>query len=250
MVVPLSNSTTTPESDLSELVSVSEAMAHDNRRVRLNRSEQVNIQFANSTQIFKTVSPPSSEPDETLVSAICGLVRYGHHAHIAAVALGISRKTFERWCELGFNDLTESTVYCRMVQAIEAAEALGEIEDIERINAGGEIGHIQWKTERRRSKRWGNRSAIAIANADTAVGDVVRSKPIPEYNIEEGAEIWAILEEVGITTVRDLPAIEAPMASPEPMPDINPIEERVPDAPVSLVERFLTGTPSKKPTQK
>lgn len=225
-------------------MSVSEAVNHDNRRIRLDRSNTLEIKFANPTQIFK-YHGILTEPTEQLVGALCGLVRAGHHAHVSAQALGINRRTFENWCGKGFADELGETVYGRMVLAIESAEALGEIEDIERINAGGEIGNIQWKRERRSAKRWGNKTAVAIAAAEIA--DAPKVAVEHGYTIDEGAQILTILEELGYAPGQlNLPAPEAIPAAQAVIVDPNPIpvREAIPEA--SMVEKFFTGKVAKR----
>lgn len=196
-----------------------ETLLHDNR-LFINEEEKVRIDFASATSVFKKapgVAP--SEPSPQLVSALCALVKAGHHLTVCAAAIGLDERVLKDWVQKGLDQ--RDSVYGRFVVALRAAEAQGEILDIERINTGGSTsGNMMWKRERRSPDRW-SRSSIGESRPTTiniGVG-VPSEKVVPENEMtpEDGAHIIEILQDIGFfdeEPVLEVPAV-AQIAAPE-----------------------------------
>lgn len=116
------------------------------------------------------VKPNNGSKSNTLltpeiIEQICNHVAIGAWYQTAAKACGISRLTLNSWRKLGKEaknkkgKKTEREVLCiKLVDDLEQALALAEINDLERIDNAAEQGVWQaaaWRLERRFPERWG-----------------------------------------------------------------------------------------------
>jgi len=109
------------------------------------------------------------------IQEIVRLVKEGNYDYVACKAAGISQKTYERWRDRGeelLNTHGESSqvtdeherLYAELVEEIEEAEALAEVDDVHIVNKAKKKNYqaAQWHLERKTPERWGKREVIEV----------------------------------------------------------------------------------------
>lgn len=215
-----------------------ETLKHDNR-LFINEEEKVRIDFANATSIFKQapgVAP--SEPSPQLVSALCALVKAGHHLTVCAAAIGLDERVLKDWVQKGLEN--RESVYGRFVIALRAAEAQGEILDIERINTGGSTsGNMMWKRERRSPDRWSRTQNGESRPTTINIGVGVPSEKVISQNEmteEDGVHVIEILQDIGFFD-EEPEAIDITPAVPQLSAPATPVEKPVENPPTPSVPK-------------
>ncbi len=169
------------------------AFVHRDNRKFKTRKEKIAIDFAQAGDIMKrTNGPAPSLPSASLVSAICALVRHGHNILPSAVALGVPKHTFEDWWVKGLNQ--PDSDYGLMIQAIEAAEAQGEILDIEKINNDPRATNLMWKRARRSRSRWGGQAESQTQGIELPT---IKHEHTVKMDLDESAQMLGMLEVMG-----------------------------------------------------
>jgi hypothetical protein len=156
-------------------------------------------------QLFRKGKPLASNeqpPADSLIKAICGVVRQGNYPEVACRAFGVRSGLFKEWVRRGFEDVQngEATQYALFVTAVDAADAQAEVQDVNMIRAGIEDWQaLAWLRERKSFQRWGIKSLQLQGDmAEQLTDKVIKAQ---ELSPEETGEVLAALEAAGVVLV-------------------------------------------------
>lgn len=96
---------------------------------------------------------------------LCNCIEIGMPIGRAAVAVGISHQTFNRWRSRGEeNDPSEGGIFIQLVEELARAEANFIKKNVERVDRGAEKDpeHAKWLLERRDPGEFGKRVELEV----------------------------------------------------------------------------------------